>query len=141
MLPMKTTIVTSEITGSDGEVVRQETLDVELIGRKVHLLRGLNAKRVVDEHGVGYMKDGIYITEEAADRNENPTDPMWFEILAVSDDCKYFKPEHVGGWVLTSDQAGCSYPVRDNRTHREIICKERMWDTKLGGAPLMVVMP
>lgn len=79
----------------NGKVV-DKTVKVRLIGRKLHLLRCLNGKPTE----TGVMIGNIVMPDELADRS------WWYKILAVSEDCKYFKQEHVGGYVRLTDN-GC----------------------------------
>ncbi len=91
--------------------------DCKLVGRKLLVRRCLSAEAVED----GYVQGGIYVVEERAD-----TSP-WFEILAVSQKCKYFGPEHVGCFVLLPEVSyGNTHPVGN----AEIMVKESMWDDK-----------
>ncbi len=69
-------------------------IKVELRGRKLHLLQALRAER--GEAG-GYKKDGVYVPDKSA---ENPHKGLdLYEILAVSDDCRYFTKSDVGRFV------------------------------------------
>jgi len=67
--------------GSDGNAV-----SVELIHRKVHLRRCYTEK-----------KGAIFMPQTRADSS------WWYQIVAVSDDCRYFTKDHVGGFVILTD--------------------------------------
>lgn len=69
-------------------------IEVELRGRKLHLLQALRAEKA---EGGGYKKGEVYVPDKSA---ENPHKGLdLYEILAVSDDCKYFTQEDVGRFV------------------------------------------
>lgn len=81
LLTMETLI---EISGGG----REGESRVELIHRKVHLLRCETKER-----------GGIIMPDERADSS------WWYQILAVSDDCKYLAKDHVGSFVILTDNA------------------------------------
>ena len=76
-----------------GKHVIDHTVKVRLIGRKLHLLRCLNGEET--ERGV--EQGGIVLPDQSADTS------WWYTILAVSPDCRYYGPEHVGGRVKLTD--------------------------------------
>ncbi len=68
---------------------------------------------------------------------DTPWDCMWFEILSVSDKCKYFCPEHVGKFVVLpptaiGSRAWC-FPVGTN----EMVVRESYF-LDPNGPPLAV---
>ncbi len=109
---MKTTI---DFRDENGEIVEK---DVELRGRKLHILRG-------------EVKAGpIELTDTGRDETG------WYQILAVSDDCLHFGPEHVGKWVYLPDNpfnVGMSYRVGVG----ERIIREK-WFEAVSGPPMAV---
>lgn len=97
----------------DGDL-REHTFD--LVGKKLHLIRGVN------------KVDGIELTDAGADETG------WYRILAVSDDCDWFGRETVGKWVyLPEFSVGVSYAVGPG----ERIVRES-WFNQPGGPPLAV---
>lgn len=87
------TVVVDYQTDENGHR-RPVTLRVRLIGRKL-LLRGCT----LGERGPDgdYRVGPIVIPDAVKDRN------WWYRIVAVSPDCRYYGPEHVGAFVKLSD--------------------------------------
>ena len=100
-----------EIIDSKGDM---HEVPVEIVGRKLHLLRGVN--RV----------EGLSLTDTAEDETG------WYKILSVSDDCEYFDEESIGKWVyLPEISVGMSYRVGPG----ERIVREQYFESP-GGPPL-----
>ena len=116
-------MISEFIVGSDlisGTIV-DRTVDVELMGRKIHLLRCLTGDK------------GDIVMCRA---RENVS--AMFEILAVSDDCKYFKPEHVGAYVWLPESPIGKETWCWRMGNAEIVAREQWWDDR-DGPPLMIV--
>ena len=111
-IDMNTTIF-RKVDGKEVEV------PVRMIGRKLHVLRGTTGKF----DGVGHKKGALYITDQRANHNQ------LFEILAVSEDCRYFSEDEVGAWIqLPANPIGVSYPV--GKRFEELFVKESYWERK-----------
>lgn len=110
-----------------GDKVVDVTVPVRLIGRKLHLLRCVNGTPT--ERGVEV--GGIIMPEVIADRT------WWYTILAVSPDCKYFKPEHIGGKIKLTDNDSIGNSWRVGPAER--IVREEWLESRTDN-PFCVVM-
>ncbi len=111
----------AEISVGKGESER--TIKAKLLGEWIHVLR---CKPNTDE-----------VVPVTMAETETIDDCMWFEILAVSDKCRYFCPEHVGKLVILPPTAigsrAWSFPVGNN----EMVVRESYF-SDANGPPLAV---
>lgn len=107
--------------------VRDVTVRVRLTGRRIHLLRCWNGDVTKD----GVAQGGIVMPEVVADRS------WWYRILAVSPDCRYFTPEHIGGKVKLTDNGAHGTSVMVGPAERVV---REDWLASRTDNPFCVVM-
>jgi len=97
-----------------------KTVVAEVFGRKLHLLRAKNREN----------QDGVILPEALIDGGH------WYEIIAVGSGCRYFTPQHVGGFVWLPDKAFgfCQYVGPAER-----VVDEAWFDQRECAPPLCVV--
>ena len=114
-------MISEFIIGRD-ENINDVTVKAKILGRRIHALRCKPGKSGM-----------IFRT------GENTDTCGWVEILAVSDTCKYFKPEHVGGKIVLPPSPIGKRTWVDRLGDGESLVNEEWYDQP-GSPPLFVLM-